>query len=448
MSGRDGRGALPSGMRSDGGFTLVEVLVAMVIFVIVSTAAITLIIRTLQVVRGNSDRILAANIARSQIEELRAKGTARIPIGQSTGGIAGTSKDFTVTTTANWVGIGQTESSCAAANPGQDFLRVTVEVSGKNVTVPQVADAVVFPDAAVESGATGAVAISVVDQVGNPVNGVTVTATDQMHPTNNFSLVSGVDGCLFVPLLTPSSSLAVAVARDGFVPSTPTGASSTMAVVKQAVERKTFHYAAASGVSFASLDRDYPLPSKIPVSWQLNATGNPVLPTTLDARISGLWPLPTGFTAWAGGCADADPQASSAQRQSFAFTAGATTAAELASAPIFLRGLEANVPITAHYAGADAACSPADIVIGRTDSLGQFKVGMPFGDWDFTASGETVSPTTPLTPASAATGPLRLDFTKANLDGLGPTPSPSPTTSGLSTAAPTATPTPTPTVTP
>lgn len=429
MSGRVGQRASPAGMRPDEGFTLVEVLVALVIFVIASTAAITLIIRTLDVVRGNSDRILAANIARSQIEELRAKGTARIPIGQSTGGIAGTNANFTVNTTANWVGIGQTESSCAAANPGQDFLRVTVEVSGPNVSVPQVADAIVFPDATVDTGATGAVAISIVDQVGNPVSGVTVTATDQMHPTNAFSLVSGTDGCLFVPRLTPSSSLAVAVARQGFVPSTPTGASATMAVTKQAVERKTFHYAAASAITFASLDGDYPLPARLPVSWQLNATGNPVQPTTLDATITGLWPLPTGFTAWAGGCTDADPQSYSAARQSFALSAGATTTAQLAAAPLFLRGLPAGESITAHYIGIDGACAPPDFVIGRTDSRGQLNVGMPYGRWQFTAAGETVQPVDPLTPQAAAAGALRLDFTKANLDGLGPTPSPTPSTS-------------------
>ena len=74
-----------SRLAADGGFSLVEVLAAVVLFVAISASTITVLLMALKTVRENNDRVLVANVARSQIEELRVLGPDQIVPGLSEG---------------------------------------------------------------------------------------------------------------------------------------------------------------------------------------------------------------------------------------------------------------------------------------------------------------------------------------------------------------------------
>ncbi len=123
-------------------------------------------------------------------------------------------------------------------------------------------------------------------------------------------------------------------------------------------------------------------------------------------------------------------------RQAFALTAGSATVAALASAPVRLRGLPADTPVTARYVGPDAACSTAPVDLGRSNDKGILKVGLPYGDWEFTAETETVQLENPLLPGPEGQppDPVTVSFTLADLDN--PSPSPSPEPSGSPSAEP------------
>ena len=56
---------------SDGGFSLVEIMVALAIFLVASAAVLGLIMLSLGTVRENSDRVSAATLARGQLDSLR-----------------------------------------------------------------------------------------------------------------------------------------------------------------------------------------------------------------------------------------------------------------------------------------------------------------------------------------------------------------------------------------
>ena len=93
---KESRGAAARG--NDSGFTLMEVMVALGVFLAVTAATVTILLAALATVRENADRVLAASIARSQVEDLRLAGAEEIPIGLSQAVVSG----FTVRTDSSF----------------------------------------------------------------------------------------------------------------------------------------------------------------------------------------------------------------------------------------------------------------------------------------------------------------------------------------------------------
>lgn len=443
---------------ADTGFTLVEVMAAVVVFVIVSTASVAILIQALRVIRDNADRVMAASIARSEVEYLRSLGTTAIPIGLTVGAVpAGQSTarvdarlldpNFTIRTTSNWVGFSQTQNACTAAAPGQAYMRVSVEVSSQNLAKPVTVDTVVFPETAYQVSGSGSATVKLIDQVGSAVSDVVVRGTDALNPTNNFTITTGTDGCLFIPNLAPTGSLTVNVSRAGYVSQTPTGTDAVLQVTSGNVSRSSFKLAAAATVQLAGVDSTYAIPAVLPVTWQFNTTGASATAGVVGTPATGLWPEPSGISIYAGSCADADPLAYSVSRQTFALNAGGTTTALLNAAPVRVRGLAADMPVTLRYVGNDAACSFAPVVVGRSGAQGILRVALPYGDWEFVAGSETRRLPAPLAPLPDGSAPalVTVPFTIADLDNPCPTASPSP--SGTPTGSPSPTITPTPTAT-
>jgi prepilin-type N-terminal cleavage/methylation domain-containing protein len=428
----------------DAGFTLVEVMAAMVVFIVISTATVTVVIQGLRTMRENSDRAVAANIARDEIEYLRSVGTAGINPGVTLDGhAAAVNSDFKVRTTATWVGFNQSGDSCAASVPGKDYMRVTVQVTSSNITDPQTIDTLITPPPNAATPSLGQVRINVNDQLGMPVSDVTVTG---IPPT---TLLTGAGGCVFVPDLKPAS-LNVSISKNGYVTDTPTGLSKTATITAGTLTKKDFNLAAASSIQFSASNSDYPTPSVMPVMWQLNDTSSLAVASTVGSTITNRWPLKTGFVAWAGSCTDANPLTSyGVSPQGFPFTAGQTTIAALNTGLVRLRGLPKNEAVTANYAGPDGACGQAPVLLGTSNNLGILKVGLPYGKWSFTAKTQTQDLATPLAPPAAGSPAevVVVNFTLACLDNPSPIPqgapcevkgsgSPSGSPSGSGSAAP------------
>lgn len=410
---------------TDAGFTLLEVMAALLVFVIVSTATVGLLIVGLRTVRENTARVQAATIARTQLDSLRQRGASLVPVGVFTGVPQGTSSRFTVRTTSQWVGLGQgSTSACQAQSPGQAYLRVAIDVSSPDLKGPQHLESVIIPEpgkgpGATATGPTGAVAVSVVDQLGLPVSDVVVTGTDTAQPTNAFSLTTGSDGCLYLPALLVSGSLKVTVAKSGYVASTPTGTSQTVQVTNAGLTKAGFSYAPSTSLQFTSGTPGFVVPPTAPVTWQPNTTGSTPTKVTVATAPTGLWPATTGFSAWLGTCTDNAPSAYGSSAPAFAFTAGGISTAGLIAAPVYLSGITPALPVTAKYAGTDPTCTGSTIDLGKADAAGSLSVLLPYGTWNVTAGTQT-RPTGALTPT---TGPALLPFT---LFTASPSPSPSP----------------------
>jgi prepilin-type N-terminal cleavage/methylation domain-containing protein len=397
------RGPTPSSS-PDAGFTLVEVLAALVVFVLVAGATITVLIQALRITKDNTDRITAANIARSQVEELRRMGTSVIKPGLTVGGPFDTTDPayaaYTVRTTANWTAIDQTASSCLSGTTQPNFMRVHVEVTSPTLTTPEMVDALLQPD--IETTPTATATIAVTDQDGEPVSDVLVTLSDAAHPgkPNNDSYTTGADGCLLIPSLTAPATLTIAISKAGYISHAPETTTQSIALLAGTLaEPVEFSYAASSRIVFSTQPGGYPVPATMPISWQPRISGPLPTTTAIGSSIDSLWPLDTGFTAWLGSCSDADPEVYSTSRKAYSFAPGGTTTVAAASAPVLVRGLDSGTPVTANYLGPDVACSPRSFALGTTDALGQIKVGLPYGMWQFVGGGEVQLPASPLRPS-------------------------------------------------
>jgi prepilin-type N-terminal cleavage/methylation domain-containing protein len=430
------RSSRPRARAGDGGFTLVEVLAAVFIFAVISTATFTIIITALKTVHQNNERVLAANVARSQVEYLRLLGTSGIAPGLTTTAPPGTRPDFAVRTTAEWTGLGQTASACDSASPGQAYLRIHVEVTSPDVPGPSIVDTIIAPDAAASIGGTAAAAISVKDQHGDAVSGVQVTAVDTTYPQNSFTYLTGADGCLFIPQLKAPSTLQVTISKAGYVSSTPTGTQTSVPLDKDVLAKPAFLYAPAAAVGFVGSTADFPLATGMPVTWQVNETGSTVHVGAVGTAVTGQWPSVNGFTSWPGDCADADPQGYSATRQTFAFIPGGTAEAALTVRPVRFRGLPADTVVKVRHLGG-TGCNTALVTVGRSNDKGILKVGLPNGRWEAVASGETQPTGLLMPPPDGVDEEVTIvSFTLANLD----LPSPSPTGSASPSPSPTVTP--------
>lgn len=423
---------VPSSAPSDDdGFTLVEILVATLVFALTATATVAILITAIRTVRENSDRVYAANLARSEIDRQRELGTDFITIGNTTSTTTTPEGVFTISTTSNWVGLNQATDACSAAAPGQAYMRVHVEVSGATISRPQVSDTIIAPGDDSSLVDTGQLAIKVADERANPVGGVTLQVRDVAAAGPTSTYMTGPDGCVFVPKLAPSASWQVTINRGGYVPRIVNGTTATSAVVAAQTTRMSFEYAAASSMEFTSSTTDFPIPAGIPLSMGQDPLAiAPVTVTTYPKTVSSLWPAVGGYQAWLGTCIDADPASFAAPRTMsvnrtwYAVTPGAKTTAPLGGATVRVRGLPANSLVhIAHATEATGNCKTAQgYDIGRTDAQGVLRVELPYGTWTITSPAAAgVNQVVTLNPVSTSTASPSPT----------PTPTPSPTPSGI-----------------
>lgn len=450
---------------SDAGFTLIELLVAFGLLTALSVAAVTLLLTAMQTVTENSDRVYAANLARNAIQAAQLAGADALTTGKvSTAVTSPEGRPFTVATTSNWVGLNQSSSACDAVTPGRAYMRVHVEVTGGTLGRAESSDTLVAPAENSSLVTTGSLAIKVVDERAQPVSDVTLSLVDLATSQVAGPFLTGSDGCIFVTKLAPSANWRVTIAKAGYVPHATNGTVATTAVVANQTTRLDFEYAAAARLRFQSAADAFPIPNGMPLSMgpdPMTITRVPV--TTYPTVVSGLWPAITGYQAWIGICADADPSTAVAPRTTsvnrtwHVVTAGTETAAPLSGVETTIRGLPATTAVTAKHAKeSSGACTTAlSYPLGTTDALGRLNVMLPFGTWTLSAPGAS-DLTVTLDPASPS---ALVSFPIASLDlacvpATGPTPTPTPVSSATPiatfgsvltpTPCPVATPTPTP----
>ena len=90
---------LREGARDDSGFTLVEVVVSSVLFVIVAAASVTAIVAGMKADNTSRNRVMAANVAQADLEQARALAFPNYPTAEAAHSVPVGNMTFTVART-------------------------------------------------------------------------------------------------------------------------------------------------------------------------------------------------------------------------------------------------------------------------------------------------------------------------------------------------------------
>lgn len=420
----------------DEGFTLVEVMVAMLVLAIVAGATVSIIASALRTTTQNADRVQAASLARTELERLRGLGAAAVPIGLTVSSAA--DPDFTISTTANWQ-FAVPGSPCQVATtttPEQVNVQVHIEVTGGRLGAPQTLDAIVPPLEEVPAIPSGSVTAWVRDAAATPqpVAGVTVTATSTAVGAVSRSAVTGPDGCVFFTGLVPGAwTIAVGIAPPVMVrPGTEASVSIPALGVGQNVPLSYF-VAASAGVELSAGADGFAIPAGLPLrAWLGSWVGT--VPATLPLRgvtipASGdplLWPDPVGYAARLG-CLDAG------EPQPIAVTPGAVTAAALPVTGVEVLGPVGAAVTVTHAAEPGGPCVDGlSLAPGILDQVpdptappspdGRLTTALPAGVWTISVPGVDAR-TIVLGPTSPA--PCTVTWVPEPVDSPAPSPVPS-----------------------
>jgi prepilin-type N-terminal cleavage/methylation domain-containing protein len=381
---------------SDEGFSLVEVMTALVIFALVSGALLALVMRGAQTIRGNADRVLAASLARSELDAWLAVGANGVPLGQTSRTVVNQAGTFTISTTATWIDLALGTNPCKVGpgvDPGRSYVRVHIEVTGGELGAPQLADGLVYPQETAPKERTGTVTVQVSDNVGAPLPGVTVSLTGG-SPTS-FTQVTGGDGCVFFPDVPASTLWTVSIDRAGYITEEPGGQVAPGTVVTELQNtQKLFVYAMPGTLTFTAGTADFPIPPGIPFTFNPDKRGlQPKTFTTYPVVINGLWP--TLYNGQLGICQLALQLGS----VSTTVDPGGSGAMPLVGGQVEIVAPQ-DTMITVSSAEVDATspsglCQSGPYTIGTVDESLRLTATLPYGNWRFTASGPRMAANSP-----------------------------------------------------
>jgi prepilin-type N-terminal cleavage/methylation domain-containing protein len=427
----------------DAGMTLVEVIVAMVIFALVSTGFVYTMLSVLQLTRDSRAREVAANLAAEEVD-LARDAKDLFALVDDNWSIDMNGDTFHVARRTSWVTNPDEEFSCggagglgSAAGSNLRYKRVNVTVTWDGMresTEPVRSDTLINPDQRVNDPTLGTIIVSVLNGSGTGSSGVSVSTS----PSSG-SVISSTDsqGCTYVLKVAPNT-YTVSISRSSYVDntqkSTPT---QTVEVVAGQTTTVGFQYD-LSATFTAKLAPTTGLPPGTPA---------PKLPNNLTTTFTNtygdfartpdsgngtvtqgfrLHPFASGYSAYAGACAAADPMKWPTQTVGSETWAGERPAAQAAigggtatidvpmglvtvtgSGGGFLRAVSVD-PVAP--SDAPKCESPQTLTYGNVLS-GPTTIALPYGTWQLSRGNTQAGATTvisapnvtPLLPAGTRT---------------------------------------------
>lgn len=421
---------------NDDGLSLIEVLVAMMIFAMLVVGIGYSLINVLKMTYDSQARETAISLASSELDAVRAignpfevgsPGPRTVTVGTNT---------YTIIRTASWASPDGSVDTCGTGDQPLQYKTVNVTVSwaGMNSGAAVQTDTALVPTSRINNPTLGTILVSVQDDAGLGVAGITFTATSSAGsvdttPTNS-------DGCAFLLGVDPGE-YTVTLTNSGYMDITQSANPALVRTVEAGSSGKfSFQYDKRGTylLSYASNDFDTvrPLiPSNLTTTF-FNTNGRYV--TTVPASsLQGsinLYPAQTGYDIVAGtyvpvsgvgspSCESVDPAAWAEDTTQTPATIGtrAPTAytppgGTSAVTPVPMGVLNVTGNKSARYVNAVLQSSPllpgqpvCDIAsirydFGRifpdTSSLTTMKIALPFGTWRLYASSSSTALGSPI----------------------------------------------------
>ncbi|TFC91820.1 MULTISPECIES: prepilin-type N-terminal cleavage/methylation domain-containing protein [Cryobacterium] len=318
------RGQMCSREANSRGLTIIEILVAMMIFAIIAVGVGAALLATLTISHDNKAREVASSLAASEIDLVRANGDpfkvfnapART-VSNPTGGI------YTVKRTTAWVTPSGLAATCGTGGGALQYKLVTVSVSWqgmRSTTDPVITDTLLAPTTRINDPTKGTILLSVVDAKDRGKENVTFTISPSLgavtlRPTDE-------DGCSFL-LQVPAGTYTITLNTPGMVDFTQSATpAKTLPVTIGASTSFAFKYddAATVTLNYASNRPPAPAPSPI-IPADMSATFSNsygVFPKFATGPNVKLHPWEVGYQAVAGTYRDTTPSCVSVDPESWA----------------------------------------------------------------------------------------------------------------------------------
>jgi hypothetical protein len=394
---------------------MIEVLAAILIFGILIGGIASMQSTTLNLIRNNRHRAVAANLASEEMDTVRSTAFENLSIGQAVTTRTIDSIAYTVTRESEWIPKNASAGACDAPS-GSDpaYLRVNVSVTWPVMsgTAPVDAHTIITPPVGTYDEDLGHVAVRVLDRDAQPVGGVQIA----LSGTESASQFTSSDGCVFFAFLTPGPYTATASAAGYVSDQGVASPAQPVSVVQGAISSLLFAYDRAATLSLTPTGKDAgaPAPANVP----LVLFNTSILPTGLINRtgsgiprsVDGLFPYASGYSIWAGSCADADPafHLDGTRPDAIAVEPGQTTSGSVLMPEILVEMTVGGLPapgqaITASHGAASGCPGGESYSVGVTDVDGRLTFALPYGTWTLQAGAKvvwngTLKPTDPAGP--------------------------------------------------
>jgi len=426
-----------TGPARDEGTTMIEVLVAAILMAVAAAAIGTVLLAAIRTSTNDRQRVAASNLAQRELENSRnlfgtsdaaalalgGSGTVTNPTPYPSGSVGTDSvvdgSSYRVVRYAHWLPTGTGSNACeggsAVTYPSLEVDVTVTPLSAVN-TKPITESTLLTPQKTLLATTTESyIAVKVINAAGTPASGINVNVSG---PSSTAPQTTDVTGCA-VFMVTQSGSYTASLSNTGYVDNTGSASPTKVQVVANGqLYVLPFSYDKAASIRIVQtiLSSTYPAPSPLPA---YVAYGNSALPGATHAvvvpagsgftytTVPSLWPSTDGYTAWVGGCADADPGTVAAGRGTPIVVAPGGSSdvnAQLAPVNITVRNTAGVVQPGRTVTVTSSSTCPAGqnvITLGTTDSTGHLLVSIPFGSWIASTPGASVSPS--LIPTSRTT---------------------------------------------
>ncbi|WGT47437.1 carboxypeptidase regulatory-like domain-containing protein [Tessaracoccus lacteus] len=422
----------------DGGFTLVEVVVAMMIFAMIATGFLYVMTSGMTLSRDTRARIVAANLAAQQVDIERSRASV-FDIVNSTRDVELNGDTFHVAVSTSWAFSSGVSATCQAGDTTGSirYKEFTVEVTWDNMSAsaqPVYSDSTLTPRTKINDPTLGTVLVGVIDASGSGVSGATVNLTTSSSTVA--STTTDSDGCAYL-LKVPAGSFTASVSKSGYVNeqqlSTPTA---TVEVTAGGASRLSFAYDRAVTFTTTYAGGSATLPTNLTTSL-VSTYGSSLFTSTTTANPKSLaaYPISSGYSLLAGpyaetpenaatSCLATDPgqwtatsTTSGVRPDPVAGLRGTTVTAAVAMGTVKLSSPNGSGSyVTAVYVGGgdgDPGCAAATTTVGSTYMTYTFgtvlsgsaspTLALPFGTWELYRGASSGAKTTKITSGISVT---------------------------------------------
>ncbi|TFC59883.1 prepilin-type N-terminal cleavage/methylation domain-containing protein [Cryobacterium sp. TMB1-7] len=284
------RARLGDGHTRQSGLTLIEIIVAMMVFAMIAVSVAYALTLSLTMGSDNRSRTAAVNLVAQEIDLSRAvEDLFTLVDADKTSTMNGTT--FYIHRTTNWVTSTSADATCGSGGGQLKYKRVNVSVTwaGMRASTPPVrADTVIAPGTRINDPTLGTILVSVRGASGAGNAGVTVTAAPATPGAGAVALTeppepTDAQGCSYILKVVPGNynvSITAANSVD----------------VNQKATPLTFVGVTAG--TAASVSFQYDRSGAYTVNYASNApAGSTVIPTNLDTTFKSTYPLYTPSAA-------------------------------------------------------------------------------------------------------------------------------------------------------